>query len=130
MSEPAYQLTEADWCAIAFAKAYAAEITVEHQAHWRKDGTSQPDISGEITSIKAKSFLTDGGSQTDIQYAEEWEGALRSAKRHTDLVRKANAAVKKLETENLPFQRKATNPIKPGKRTVVLSELLPKPSGS
>ena len=94
----------------------------------RRDG--QIDISGEITSIKAKSSLTDGGSQTDIQCAGEWEGALRSAKRYTDLARKANAAAKKLETANIPFQRKATNPIKPEKRTVVLSELLPKPSGS
>ena len=70
MSEPAYQLTEADWCAIAFAKAYAAEVTAEHGAHWRTDGTSETDISGEITSIKAKSSLTDGGSQTTSSVLE------------------------------------------------------------
>ena len=63
MSEPTYQLTVVDWFAIAFTKAYAAEVTAEHRAHWRKDGTSQTDISGEIISIKTKSFLTDGGSR-------------------------------------------------------------------
>ena len=68
--------------------------------------------------------------QTEIQCAGEWEAAVRVAKRHADLSRKATAAARKtlLEGEVAPCLWKATLPVKPGKSAKFLDELLPKPT--
>ena len=65
MTEPAFELTEADWCAIAEAKGYAAWVTAEYQRSQRRERSTQTEE--QPTSPAAET--EEAECQTDIQCA-------------------------------------------------------------
>ena len=137
MTEAVYRLNEADWCAIAIAKDYAARITQEFRRSQRREQATQTEervdlnISSRSKGVQAVVGTAEVPCQTDIQCAGEWEGATRVAKRNAELSRKAAAAARKSNSEgqDTPCVRKPTVPIKPGKTLKFLTEP-PKPKGT
>ena len=136
MLDPTYELSEADWCGIAAAKGYAARITLKYRRSQRREQSIQTEeqaintVPSRSEGVQAVLKTAEVPCQTEIQCAGEWDAAVRVAKRHGDLSRKATAAARKtlLEGEAALCLRKATLPVKPGKSAKFLSELLLKPT--
>ena len=136
MLDSTYELSEADWCAIAAAKGYTARVTVEYRRSQRREQSAQTEeqaintVPSRSEGVQVVVETAEVPCQTEIHCAGEWEAAVRVAKRHADLSRKATAATRKtlLEGQTVPCLRKAILPVKPGKSAKFLSELLPNPT--
>ena len=102
MLDPTYELSEADWCAIAAAKSYAARITLEYRRSQRREQLVQTEEQA-INTVPSRSEgvhtvveIAEVPCQTEILlHTGEWEAAVRDVKRHADLSRKATAVARK-----------------------------------